>query len=86
MNNKLKISNGFKNLISKVIRQTLIVLAYKVESYLEGNANHQIRLEDIKKIIRLWASFYEIDELKRQLDEFDATVDQRIQEINSVKH
>jgi hypothetical protein len=37
---KLKISNGFKNLVSKVIRQTLTVLAYKLEVYLAGNGNH----------------------------------------------
>lgn len=41
---KLKISNGFKNLVSKVIRQTLTVLAYKLEVYLAGNGNHQIKL------------------------------------------
>ena len=49
---KLKISNGFKNLVSKVMREVLTVLAYKIEVYLEGNANHQIKLDDIKKIIK----------------------------------
>ena len=79
--NKLKISNGFKNLVSKVIRQTLTVLAYKLEVYLEGNANHQIKLEDIKKVVKLWVTFDDIAELKTQLADFDNLVAMRIADI-----
>jgi uncharacterized radical SAM superfamily protein len=37
---KAKISNGFKNLVSKVIRQVLMTLASKIEIYLTNCANH----------------------------------------------
>jgi len=37
---KSKISNGFKNLVSKVIRQVLMTLASKIEIYLTNCANH----------------------------------------------
>lgn len=32
---RLKISNGFKNMVAKIIRQVLMVLAYKLEVYLD---------------------------------------------------
>lgn len=83
--NKLKISNGFKNLVSKVIRQTLTVLAYKVEVYLAGNVNHQIKLSDIKKIVKIWITFDDVDDLKQQFAQFEASVDQRIADIQSAK-
>lgn len=82
---KLKISNGFKNLVSKVIRQTLTVLAYKLEVYLDGNANHQIKLEDIKKVVKLWVTFDDVSDLKNQLAEFDELVNTRIADIQSAK-
>ncbi len=48
---KLKISNGFKNMVAKIVRQTLVALAYKLEVYLEHSHNHQIKLEDIRMIV-----------------------------------
>ena len=82
---KLKFSNGFKNLVSKVIRQTLTVLAFKLETYLQGSTNHQIKLDDIKKVVSLWISFDDVNELKTQLNAFNDSVAARLVEIQSAK-
>ena len=75
---KVKISNGFKNMIAKIIREMLIVLSYKIQVYLEGMNNHQIKLCDIKKIIKLWAGLDSVEELKSQFDSFDESVASKI--------
>ena len=59
-------------MISKIIRQTLLALTHKVELYLENSPTVNIKLNDIKKIIKLWINFDDLDELKLQLEEFDA--------------
>lgn len=82
---KLKFSNGFKNLVSKVIRQTLTVLAFKLETYLQGSTNHQIKLDDIKKVVSLWITFDDVTELKAQLNAFNDSVTTRLVEIQAAK-
>jgi hypothetical protein len=83
---KLKISNGFKNLVSKVMKEVLTILAYKIEVYLDGNNNHQIKLDDIKKIIKGWVTYDNITCLKEQLSAFDNSVESKVAEIKAVKH
>lgn len=83
---KSKISNGFKNLISKVIRQVLVRFASKLEIYLHNSSNHQIKLDDVKKIVKLWINFDDAVSLKEQFDKFDDTVDVRLAEIKAAKH
>jgi len=61
---KSKISNGFKNLVSKVLRQVLMAFATKIEIYLHNSSNHQIKLEDVKKIVKLWINFDDAASLK----------------------
>jgi len=41
---KVKISNGFKNMISKILREMLMGLSFKIQLYLESQSNHQIKL------------------------------------------
>ena len=61
------------------------MLSHKVQVYLEGSGNHQIKLPDIKKIVQLWVSMDNVAEQKRQFQEFDALVASRIAEIEAVK-
>jgi len=81
----VKVSNGFKNMIAKIVREFLIALSAKIQVYLDGSPNHQIKYNDIRKIVRLWASLDSHDTLKSQLDAFEATVSKKIQEIASAK-
>lgn len=83
---KSKISNGFKNLVSKVLRQVLMAFATKIEIYLHNSSNHQIKLEDVKKIVKLWINFDDAASLKEQFDKFDENVDVRLTEIKAAKH
>ena len=52
--NKLKIANGYKHLISKILREFLINLAKKIEMYLQGTHIKTFRFEDLSKIMRIW--------------------------------
>jgi len=58
-----------------------MVLAYKLEVYLENSSNHQIKLNDIRKVVTLMVTLDDIPELKKQLSAFDESVSQRITEI-----
>ena len=69
-----------------MIRQTLTVLAYKLEVYLDKSSNHQIKLDDIKKVVTLMITFDDVPELKRQMAEFDDAVHTRLSEIQSAKN
>jgi hypothetical protein len=70
--NKAKISNGFKCLVSKVVLEFLQMLSFKIEVFLKRNEPKMIRLEDIAKITHMIASLDSVDELKTQLAEFDS--------------
>lgn len=82
---KVKISNGFKNMIAKIIKEMLVSMSHKIQLYLEGQPNHQIKLADIKKIIKISSSLDSVDELRKQYEEFDRNVDERIKEIEQLK-
>jgi hypothetical protein len=83
--NKAKISNGFKCLISKIIREFVQMLSYKIQVYLSDDTSNQIRLSDIKKIVRMCATLDCVDEFKTQMDAFDASVHKRIEDIESAR-
>lgn len=61
---KLKISNGFKNMVAKIVRQVLMAMVYKIEVYLDKQQNRQIKLDDVQKIVKLWVSFDNVEVLK----------------------
>lgn len=58
-----------------------MVLAYKLEVYLENSSNHQIKLNDIRKVVTLMVTLDDVPELKKQLSAFDESVAQRLAEI-----
>jgi hypothetical protein len=58
-----------------------MVLAYKLEVYLENSSNHQIKLNDIRKVVTLMVTLDDVPELKKQLSAFDESVAQRLTEI-----
>ena len=62
-----------------------MTLSYKIEVYLEGTNNHQIKLTDITKIIKLWATLDSLPELKQKFDDFHASVTAKITKIESLK-
>jgi len=64
----------------------LTVLAYKLEVYLDKSSNHQIKLDDIRKVVTLMVTFDDVPELKRQMTEFDDAVHTRLGEIQSAKN
>lgn len=78
----VKIANGFKNMVSKIIREFLQSLQYKVDVYLAG-ASNQVKYTDIRKIIRIASSLDSIEELKSQFDTFEQSVKHRVEEIET---
>ena len=50
-------------MVSKIIRQFLKSLQFKVDVYLGGQSN-QVKLADIKKIVQTSVSLDSLDELK----------------------
>lgn len=56
---KLKIANGYKHLISRILREFLISLARKIEVYLQGTHIKTLRMEDISKIVKIWITHEE---------------------------
>ena len=42
-----------------------MVLAYKLEVYLENSSNHQIKLNDIRKVVTLMVTLDDVPELKK---------------------
>lgn len=72
-------------MIAKIIKEMLVSLSHKIQLYLEGQPNHQIKLGDIKKIVKVASSLDSVDELKKQFDEFDRSVEDRIKEIEQLK-
>lgn len=81
----VKVSNGFKNMIAKIVREFLLAFSAKIQVYLDDQVNHQLKLKDVKKIVRLWASLDSTETLKAQLDEFEKKVDTKLAEIVSAK-
>ena len=63
----------------------LVTLSYKIQVYLAGSTNRQIKLHDIRKIVQLWASLDSLPELQHQFDEFDKSVNEKIAEIEQFK-
>ena len=61
---KVKISNGFKCLVSKVVLEFLNMLSYKIEVFLSETNSNQIKLADIRKIVRMTASLDSVEDLK----------------------
>ena len=53
--------------------------------YLDKSSNHQIKLEDIRKVVTLMVTFDDVPELKRQMAEFDESVTNRLNEIQSAR-
>lgn len=84
-NNSIKVSNGFKNMIAKIVREFLLAFSSKIQVYLDDQPNHQLKMSDVKKIVRLWASLDSTETLKQQLDDFDKKVDAKIAEIAQLK-
>ncbi len=82
---KVKISNGFKCLVSKVVLEFLNMLTYKIEVFLAESNSNQIKLADIRKIVRMTASLDSVDDLRQQLAAFDAAVQSKIQEIEDCR-
>lgn len=72
-------------MVSKVIRQVLMAFATKVEIYLQNSSNHQIKLDDVKKIVKLWVNFDDAASLKEQFAKFDENVNVRLTEIKAAK-
>ncbi len=62
----MKISNGFKCLVSKVVLEFLNMLTYKIEVFLSESNSNQIKLADIRKIVRMTASLDSVEDLKAQ--------------------
>lgn len=81
---RIKISNGFKSMVSKIIRQFLKSLQFKIDTYLSGKCN-RVEHSDIKKIIRLSANLDSLDDLRAQFEEFDESVKTRVTEMESAR-
>ena len=52
-------------MIAKIIKEMLTNLSYKIQIYLDGQPNHQVKLTDIQKIIKIASSIDSIDEMKK---------------------
>ena len=76
----VKIANGFKNMISKIVREFLSSLQYKIDVYL-GGASNQVKYADMRKVIRIAASLDSVEELNAQFDTFEEYVKQRVDDI-----
>ena len=82
---KLKIANGYKHLISRILREFLVNLAKKIEVYLQGTHIKTLRLEDLSKITRIWVNHEEAANIDRQLTSFESTVKSDMDSIEKNK-
>ena len=64
-------------MVSKIIRQFLRSLQFKVDVYLGGTSN-QVKLTDIKKVVQLSVSLDSLDDLKQSFEQFDAAFGTRV--------
>lgn len=60
-------------------------LADKIDIYLSTYNHNQIKLKDIKAIIKISSSLSDRSEFVKQMEEFEHSVDQKLEQINNKK-
>ena len=71
-------------MVSKIIKEFLVSLQFKLDIYLQGSQN-QVKLSDIKKVVRISSSLDSLEELRSQFDAFDLAYQGRVTEIEAAR-